>query len=355
MLRKTFDLPLHTGKVPRWLFDRMKRLSFLIIEAILMEFGEEELLKRLANPFWFQSFGCLLGYDWHSSGLTTTLMGAIKEGLKQDKNLGIMVAGGKGKMSLKTPEELNIIAEIFGIDANKYIKLSRLVAKIDNSALQDGFQLYHHTFLITKKGNWMVIQQGMNPKNRYARRYHWLSLNLKEIDNEPHFAVVSQIKTKPLNLVSEKNKKVRKIIVELSKEKPQKILKDITILQKHSGKMPSKHWFNIKDINPKYIHKILLKTYQKEPKDFTSLLEIEGVGPKTLRALALVGDLIYGEKVSFEEPKVFSYAHGGKDGYPYRIKKSHYDKTIEILEKAIRLSKLSQNEKDNLLKKLKYI
>ncbi len=308
------NLPLHGGKAPRWLFNRMKKLAGSISKIIIDEYGEREFLSRISDPYWFQAFACVLGYDWHSSGTTTVTTAALKEALKDS----IMVAGGKGKTALKTPEEIRKIAEDFNLSEskeNKLIEASRMVAKVDNSAVQDGFKLYHHSMFITEKGHWAIIQQGM--KDNYARRYHWID-EINSFVDEPHSGIASDIKTRTLDLTSKENKKVREKTVDAVYE----------VLQ-----MPARHEILPFDIRDK---KIFQKIAEAEPKRFEELLKIKGVGEKTIRALALISEVIYGEKISWKDPAKFSFAHGGKDGIPYPVNRRTYDKSIEILEQAVR-------------------
>lgn len=345
------NLPLHTGRAPFWLFERMKKLSREIVIFIIEEFGTKEVLKKLSDPFWFQSFGCILGFDWHSSGLTTTVCGALKEGIKSLPNdIGIYVAGGKGKVALKTPEEIKEYCDILGISADELIYASRMSAKVDNTAVQDGFQLYHHVIVFDKNQNWAVIQQGMNEKTGFARRYHWLSDKLRSFVEEPHAAVCSDWRGNVLNLVALENKEVRSSIVHLSSEKPERVLKEFESLVELN--LPKRHAILLKDIKKESLRKVLLTTYEKSTKDFEELLSIKGIGAKTLRALALLSELIYGVSLSYRDPAKYSFAHGGKDGYPYPVDKETYDSTIEFFEKALNSAKIDRTEKVKAFKRL---
>ncbi|MEO0226643.1 MAG: DUF763 domain-containing protein [candidate division WOR-3 bacterium] len=362
------DLPLHYGKAPRWLFEKMARLSRAIIEVIIAEYGPEEFLRRISDPYWFQAFGSVLGFDWHSSGVTTTVCGAMKEGTKDIAfELGLFFCGGKGATSRKTPKEIEIIAEKLGRDPKNLIYASKISAKIDNTCVQDGYNLYHHMFIFTKNLDWAVIQQGMSVapltnylsprgrgeinRKRTARRYHWLSLNLNSYVCEPHNAVCCDIIQPCLNMVAEESEESRKVVTEISKAKPEKILKETEMILK----MPSRHPVLQIDINPKYFYKILLKTYESSPADFENLLQIEGIGPKTLRALALIGELIYGAKPSFRDPARYSFAHGGKDGYPYPVDKETYNHSISFLEFAIRRARLDETDRLKALRKIAFL
>ncbi len=350
--KREIDLPLHPGKAPRWLFEKMKELSGLILEAIYYELGEKKILEKLSNPLWFQSFGCFLGFDWHSSGLTTVLTGAIKEGVRE-RGVPLFIAGGKGKTSLKTPEQIEKICEKIGIDPLYFIKVSRLSAKVDNTLVQDGYNLYHHVFIFTKNSKWVVIQQGMNEKKGWARRYHWFSESLVSLFIEPHSGIITSKKGFTLNLVDNGIQDTQDKITELSKEKPDKIVRKINLLKRI--KMPQRHEVLLKDIKPENLRKVLIETYERRPKNFEELLLIKGTGPKTMRALALLSSLLYSSPLSFEDPAKYSFAHGGKDGYPYPVDEKNYDKTIQIMEKALKKAKLGNREYFSMLKKMEEI
>ncbi|MCD6539643.1 MAG: DUF763 domain-containing protein [Candidatus Omnitrophica bacterium] len=350
MQRKRIDLPLHSGRCPFWLFEKMRKLAGLISQIIIEEKGPDFFLERLSSPFWFQAFGCVLGFDWHSSGLTTTVCGALKEAFKDLKGLGIYVCGGKGLTSRKTPQEIKAIAEKKGFNPEKLIFASKFTAKVDNNCVQDGFQLYHHSFIFSKEGRWIVIQQGM--KDSWARRYHWDSQSLTSFIKEPHRGIVSDKFFLTLNLVDKEKDSLRNSMKELSQRAPHKNLKDIIKIKENQTQLPLRHRILIEDINPKRLEETFLITYEKRPHNFQALLGLEGVGLKTLRALALISDLIYGEPLSFKDPARFSFAHGGKDGYPYKISLPHYQKTIEVLERAIKKAKVERQDKFKALKRL---
>ncbi len=344
-------LPLHHGHAPKWLFKRMVLLARNIVLVLTEEYDAVELLKRLSDPFWFQAFGCVLGFDWHSSGVTTTVCGALKEGLKDvSDGLGIYVCGGKGATSRKTPLEIEIIGQRCSLPTTSLIYASRMSAKVDNNAIQDGYTLYQHTFIFTKSGEWAVIQQGMNEMNRYARRYHWFSKSMPDFVCEPHSAVCCDEVKNSLNLVASESKNARKSIAHIVLAKPEKILKDIDQLK--ILKLPQRHQILVDDINPKFLYKVFLKTYEKQPADFKTLLGTEGVGPKSLRALSLISELIYGIAPSYKDPTRFSFSHGGKDGFPYPVDKKIYDQSIDILAKAVNESKIGNTEKSKALKRL---
>jgi hypothetical protein len=344
---------LHYGKVPPWLFGRMCQLAREITIVTIDEFGPEEMLRRLSDPFWFQAFGSVLGYDWHSSGVTTTVCGALKEGIRGlEKELGLFVAGGKGRTSRKTPAEIESSGHLLKVNPSPLIYASRMSAKVDNSALQDGYQLYHHTFFFTKDGSWAVIQQGMNEINRYARRYHWLGENVTDFVYEPQSAICSQARGKALNLVASESTKARNIIAHVAaEERPEKIVTQLNKLK--TLNLPRRPYLSLEDIHPDRLSKIFLRTYERKPKNFESLLGLEGVGPKTLRALSLISELIYETPVSLRDPASYSFAHGGKDGHPYPVDRKTYDSSIQFLVQALDKARIGDKEKLDAFKRLK--
>jgi hypothetical protein len=359
-------VPLDYGKCPRWLFEKMKRLSRAIVLTIREEFGPEEILKRLSDPVWFQSLGCVIGFDYNSSGLTTTTLGALKEALRGlEDELGIYVCGGKGKTSRKTPDEIRMFGLTRGFDFyEKLIYTSKITAKVDSCLIQAGFQIYHHNFIFTKDGKFAVVQQGMNTELQKARRYHWLSLKIKDFTEEPHTGIVSDVKLKPLNLVAKESRGNKEISVEMVREEPKTFLKDIKLISEKSSplmkqkRLPGFCEMELNDVEfyhhpvekEKFDLKRLKKTIEKahflKPENFEQLLMTEGVGPKTIRALSLVSEIIYGTKPSYEDPARYSFAHGGKDSTPYPIDRTTYDKTISVLEKGIEMAKISLKEKE---------
>jgi len=349
--RGVMNLPLHTGRAPYWLFARMKRLARAIVIAIVEEYGPCEVLRRLSDPLWFQAFGCVLGFDWHSSGVTTTVCGALKEGLAGlQEELGIFIAGGKGKASRRTPQNIIDVGEKISVDPERLVYASRLVAKVDSAALQDGFQLYHHTFVFTKDGAWAVVQQGMCEERGYARRYHWLSEELQDFTCEPHKAICCDVRGEVLNMVAREAEEVRRVSAEIAREEPGKVAKQIEKLKEYT--LPRRHHILLEDINPKRLEKIFAMTREMDIKNFENLLATSGVGPKTIRALALIAELVYGAPNSFRDPVRFSFAHGGKDGHPYPVDRKTYDKSIEVLEKAVRRARVGELDKVNALKRL---
>jgi uncharacterized protein len=347
----TAQLPLHGGRAPAWLFSRMVKLAREITIHVRAEYGPEEMLRRLSDPFWFQAFGCVLGFDWHSSGVTTTVTGALKEGIRGlEQDLGFFAGGGKGAVSRKTPAEIELACERLSIDARPLVYASRMSAKVDSAAVQDGYQLYHHAFFFTPSGAWCVVQQGMNDDNGMARRYHWLSTRVESYVNEPHAAVCAESQATTLNLVAEESAGVRSSSAVLAREKPDVVLSAIREIPALT--MPRRHAVLLADVNPQYLQKILLKTYDRAPEDFETLLGMQGVGARTVRALALVSEIIYGTPASTRDPARFSFAHGGKDGFPYPVDTGTYDKTVEALRAAVTKAGIDRSERVAALKRL---
>jgi hypothetical protein len=346
------NLPLHYGKAPRWLFDRMVPLAREITIAIVTDFGPEEMLRRLSHPYWFQAFGCILGFDWHSSGVTTTLCGALKEALKGiESDLGIFVAGGKGRTSRRTPSEIEMWGEKTALNPAPLVYASRMSAKVDSSAVQDGYQLYHHTFLFTARGSWTVVQQGMNEANRYARRYHWLGEAVTDFVNEPHAAILSEARGQALNLTASESEPARITITGIATgERPEKVLTELKRLKTLS--LPARHQILTRDLHPDSLSKIILSAYERQPQDFERLLGLSGVGPKTIRALSLIAELVHGVEPSYRDPARYSFAHGGKDGIPYPVDRKTYGQSIELLSRAINRTKLSLTEKQKAFGRL---
>ncbi|MDH4300344.1 MAG: DUF763 domain-containing protein [Dehalococcoidia bacterium] len=347
------NLPLHYGKVPPWLFGRMSQLAREITVVTLTEFGTREMLRRLSDPYWFQAFGCVLGYDWHSSGVTTTVCGALKEGLRGlEKDLGLFVAGGKGRTSRRTPAEIETSGHLLKVNPSTLVYASRMSAKVDNSALQDGYQLYHHCFFFTKEGSWAVIQQGMNEANRYARRYHWLGEKVSDFVCEPEAAICSQAKGEAVNLVATESAKARDVITQVAtKDRPNKIVGQLNRLK--TLNLPQRAYVSLKDIHPDRLGKIFLSAYEHKPKNFESLLALDGMGPKTLRALSLISELVYDTPVSLRDPASYSFAHGGKDGYPYPVDRKTYDNSIQFLTQALEKAKIGDSEKLEAFRRLR--
>jgi hypothetical protein len=342
---------LHYGRAPRWLFGRMTRLCRAITEMIVAEYGATELLERLSDPVWFQSLGCVVGFDWHSSGVTTTVCGALKEGVKGlEKELGLFVCGGKGRASRKTPGEIRGFSDMFGLDGEALVRASRMSAKVDSTALQDGFQVYHHVFVGTAHGRWAVVQQGMNEDSGWARRYHWFSESAGDFVVEPHEGVVCDHLCRPLNMVAREAGDSRVKVTEIAGESPDKTVKELNRIRELD--MPGHHPVFPADISAAYLRKVLLSTYESRPAGFDELLLVPGVGPKTVRALALIADVVHGAKPSFRDPVTYSFAVGGKDGYPYPVNREEYDRAVSILEKGIKESKLGRDEKLQALRRM---
>lgn len=398
------DLPLHTGTVPRWLADRMMVLGTLITESLVENFGPDEVLVRLSDPLWFQSFGAVMGMDWHSSGITTSVMYALKRGLNpRAKELGIYVCGGRGKYSRMTPDELLGIADKTGLNGQELVRDSKLVAKVDNNAIQDGFQLYQHNFIVTESGKWAVVQQGMNVGEKKARRYHWCSSDLRSFVEEPHTGVVGDNRGQILNLTDSKARTARDSILELSLESPEKVLKEITQIGKSENEMilfsggkvqsikkssndlqgelfaeddpaflqggqtpktfsfetngrsiimPAHHEVLAQDVDLKRLGGVLATAYESRPENFESLMLTPGLGPRTLQSLALVSEVIYGTPSRFTDPARFSFAHGGKDGHPFPVPLKIYDESIRVLRESIEKSKLGYKDKSECIRRL---
>ncbi|HYG02712.1 MAG TPA: DUF763 domain-containing protein [Chryseosolibacter sp.] len=342
------DLPLHYGRVPLWLAERMSTLGGAIIEAIVLEYGRTEVLQRISDPLWFQSLGCVLGMDWHSSGITTSVMGALKKSINaRSSDLGIFICGGRGKHSRKTPQELLAIADRTGMDGNALVRASRLSAKVDNTAIHDGFQLYLHNFILTVDGEWAVIQQGLNDLSGMARRYHWHSSTLPSFLDDPHAAVTGENQGLILNLADKAAAETRTTILKLSEEHPEKILKEVRSLV-----MPRHHAVTSADVNLKRLGATLTLAHETNVRDFESLLLLEGVGPRTIQSLTLVSEVIYGSPVRFNDPARFSFAHGGKDGHPFPVPLTVYDETIAVLKNGIEKSKIGQTDKQKSIRQL---
>ena len=386
------DLPLHTGTVPKWLADRMMRLATLIIEALVLKYGKKEVLIRLSDPLWFQSLGAVLGMDWHSSGITTSVMYALKRGLNRRAiELGIVVCGGRGKYSRRTPEELQILADMTGMDGNKLINCSKLAAKVDGTALQDGFQLYQHNFILSDQGDWTVVQQGMNVSEKKARRYHWSSEKLRSFVENPHTGVTGENQGQILNLTDINASSTRSKILSLTQENPDRIIREVKkmggseslqlelfddaeknknppsnqnnisnewqktqILIKNDRNlvMPSHHEIRAEDVDLKRLGAVLATAYESENTDFESPLLTPGLGPRTLQSLTLVSEVIYGTPSRFTDPARFSFAHGGKDGHPFPVTTKIYDESIRILGESIEESKMGYSEKSECLYRL---
>jgi len=342
------DLPLHHGKVPIWLAQRMSILGGAIVESVILEYGRKELMQRLSDPLWFQALGCVLGMDWHSSGITTSVMGALKKAVNPRYNeLGIYICGGRGKYSRQTPAELMSLGYRTGLNGNELVRSSRLTAKIDNTAIQDGFQIYLHSFIVSKEGEWTVVQQGLNDKNGMARRYHWNSTLMRSYINDPHTFIYGRNQGTILNLADSQADAARLGMLQIVKEEPEKVLPDIRKIL-----MPMHHHLTAKDVDLKRLGSVLVLAYENQPQGFEDLLLLEGLGPRTLQSLALVSEVIHGAPIRFTDPARFSFAHGGKDGHPFPVPLKVYDKTIEVLQTSIDKAKLGDKDKSEALKNL---
>lgn len=350
--------PLHGGHCPPWLFQKMKRLSAAIIQVIVYEYGPAEVLRRLADPVWFQTFGCVVGFDWHSSGLTTVLCGALKEGLQQQMGeLGIFFAGGKGRVARQTPQEIYNAGARYGLtnDLSALEHTSKMVVKVDSAAVQDGYQLYHHFFVFDRQGHWAVVQQGMNDSNSYARRYHWCSDGLTSFTENPHSAICGRPEKHVLNLVSADNRASRLASVELCREKPERVLHVLQDFRAAAApnlftqvSLPRAHPIP----SPRYLNKILYQIYAAPPGSYEKLLATPGVGASTLRALVMVAEVTHGATPSYTDPVRYAFAHGGKDRYPFHVNRRDMDRSWQVLHTALEKAKIGEREKLDALKKL---
>ena len=358
-------MPLDTGRCPRWLFERMKKLSRAIVIAICEEFGPEEIIKRLSDPVWFQSLSSVIGMDWNSSGTTTITLGAIKSGIFDIQNeLGLYVCGGK-KVSRNTPEEIEKYGTLYNFPFyTKLIYASKMAAKVDTCLIQNSpanFQLYHHNFIFTKNGQWVVVQQAMAPEIQTARRYHWLSSGVKDFVEEPHSGIISDKKVKPLNLTAKESRENKEISLRQVLEEPKTFIKNLAVIQRHPKQITLMelydkefHWHPVlfESFDLKRLQKTIFFAKDQNPQSFEQLLSLKGVGPKTIRALSLVSELIYGAKPSYEDPARYSFTVGGKDGSPYYPKISEYNALLNIVEKGIKKAKIENRERISAIKRL---
>lgn len=342
------DLPLHGGRVPPWLANRMTALGAAIAEHIILEYGVSEFLTRLSDPFWFQSFGCVMGMDWHSSGITTSVMGALKRGLNpRFAELGLAVCGGRGRHSVGTPDELRAFSLKAGLDGELLARTSRLTARVDNNAVADGFQLYLHSFVITKSGEWVVVQQGMNPESHLARRYHWHSAMVRDFVSNPHTAILGKPQGEILNLVDARAARAQQALLTIAKEPLEASLREARKLT-----MPAHHDVRAKDVDLKRLGAVLAVAHEQELRDFASLLLVEGLGPRTLQSLALIAEVVHGAPSRFSDPARFSFAHGGKDGHPFPVPLKTYDESLAILRRSLEAARLGHTEKVEGFKRL---
>ncbi|MFW6385060.1 MAG: DUF763 domain-containing protein [Halodesulfurarchaeum sp.] len=362
--RGTATLPLHGGHAPRWLFDRMVDLGEAIVEVIVHEYGHDELLARLADPYWFQALGCVLGFDWHSSGVTTTTMGALKEALDPEEH-GVLVAGGKGQTSRRTPEEIDEAAgSIRGLRRDPLKRASRMAASVDNGVLQDSFDIYHHTMIVTDGGKWAVVQQGMN--DSMARRYHWLSDDVTDFVVEPQSAIASQAESSSvLDLTATRSEAVREISVDLVQDDPSRLKRYVgpngqSTLDAYSNEpgtpqshleMPAHHDLRLEDLSERAIDQ-LQRAYEYQPDDYEELIELDGIGKGSLRALALVAELVYDAEAARDDPAKYSFAHGGKDGTPYMVDRERYDRSIDHVRKTVERARVEADTRQTMLYRL---
>ncbi len=358
-------LPLHPGKAPPWLFKRMVALSKEIVNVITYEYGTDEFLRRISDPFWFQALSCVLGYDYHSSGTTTVTCGALKEAINPE-TYGFAVAGGKGKTSRKTPEEIKTIGDVYNLSTQSIEHLqyaSRMAAKIDNTAIQDGYNLYHHVMVFSEQGKWAVIQQGMNNQNSYARRYHWLSEHVESFICEPHNAIVGDGRQdSALDMTAKQSKSTQEISVDLVNDNPFHLQRDWAEITRPETQQTLDSWCSPNKQKkpipyldmPRSINwKKMKEIYEFQPKNYEELLALKGVGPNTVRALALISDLIYGQKPSWKDPVKYSFTVGGKDGVPYPVDRKAMDESTIMIQKAVEEAKIGENEKMHALRRLK--
>lgn len=342
------DLPLHGGRVPQWLAARMTTMGTAISESVLHHYGSSALLSRLSDPFWFQALGSVMGMDWHSSGITTSVLGALKRGLNpRSQELGIYICGGRGRHSRNTPAELRSIAEKTGLDGEALVRTSRLAAKVDNNAIVDGFQIYLHGFILTKAGEWAIVQQGMNEGTRLARRYHWHSETVKDFTCEPHTGIVGESYGIIQNLVDQRAKPAQDALLTIANDKPQRTLTEVMKMR-----LPIHHDVRAKDVNLTRLGAVLAVSHDQKLRDFASLLLLENVGPRTLQTLAMIAEVIHGTPTRFSDPARFSFALGGKDRHPFPVPLKTYDETIDILRRSLDAARLGDPEKMDGMKRL---
>jgi hypothetical protein len=342
------DLPLHGGRVPQWLAERMTKLGTAITEAIVQDYGTTLFLSRLSDPFWFQALGAVMGMDWHSSGITTSVMGALKRGLApRADELGIYICGGRGRFSRNTPQELRSIAERRGFDGEALVRTSRLTARIDNNAIADGFQIYLHSFVVTSNGEWAVVQQGLNDRRGTARRYHWHSASVRDFVAEPHTGIVGENQGTIMNLVDAQAKPAQTALIELAHGHPEKTLAAARYLR-----MPGHHEVRAENIDLKRLGAVLAVAYERDLQQFAELLLLENLGPRTLQSLALIAEVVHGTPSRFSDPARFSFAHGGKDRHPFPVPLKTYDESLNLLRAALDAAKLGDRYKLDGLRRL---
>jgi hypothetical protein len=335
------DLPLHGGRVPAWLAQRMTRLGTAISEAIVHHYGASELLTRLSDPFWFQALGCVMGMDWHSSGITTSVMGALKRGLNpRAHELGVYVCGGRGRHSRNTPDELRRVAEQEGLDGDALARTSRLTARVDNNAVADGYQIYLHGFIVSADGEWAVVQQGLNARSRLARRYHWHSASVRDFVSDPHTAVVGEHQGTIMNLVDSAAGPAQEAMLAVARAHPDAALREV-----RRYRAPRHHDVRAEDVDLKRLGAVLAVAYERDLRDFASLLLVENLGPRTLQSLALTAEVVHGTPTRFSDPARFSFAHGGKDGHPFPVPLKTYDESMGVLRRSLDAARIGDTEK----------
>jgi uncharacterized protein len=335
------DLPLHGGRVPPWLAQRMTLLGTGIVEAVLHHYGHSELLSRLSDPFWFQALGSVMGMDWHSSGITTSVVGALKRGLNpRSHELGLYICGGRGRQSLRTPDELRGIADRTGLDGAELVRASRLAARVDNNAIADGFQIYIHSFIVTSGGEWAIVQQGLNDASGLARRYHWHSASVRDFTSEPHTGIVGEPQGAIMNLVASEARPAQSALLDIVHERPESTLQQVQRLV-----MPRHHEVRPRDVDLQRLGAVLATAYERDLHDFAELLLVEKLGPRTLQSLALVAEVVHGAPSRFTDPARFSFAHGGKDGHPFPVPLKTYDESISVLRRSLDAAKVGDTEK----------
>ncbi|MGZ8434448.1 MAG: DUF763 domain-containing protein [Candidatus Binatia bacterium] len=344
----TADLPLHGGRVPLWLAERMTKLGTAITEAIIHHYGSSAYLSRLSDPFWFQALGAVMGMDWHSSGITTSVMGALKRGLAtRADELGIYICGGRGRFSRNTPQELRSIADRRGFDAEALVRASRLTARVDNNAIADGFQIYLHSFVLAANGEWAVVQQGLNDRSGMARRYHWHSATLNDFVAEPHTGIVGENQGFIMNLVDAQARPAQSALLEIAREKP-----ETTLTAARHLRMPNHHEVRAENIDLKRLGAVLAVAYERDLRQFAELLLLEGIGPRTLQSLALIAEVVHGAASRFSDPARFSFAHGGKDCHPFPVPLKTYDESVNFLRTSLDRAKLGGGDKLDGLRRL---
>lgn len=335
------DLPLHGGRVPSWLAERMTSLGTAITESILLHYGASEFLTRLSDPFWFQALGSVMGMDWHSSGITTSVLGALKRGLNpRAQELGLYVCGGRGRHSRKTPDELRAHADRLSLDGDALVRTSRLTARIDNNAIADGFQIYLHTFILSASGEWAVVQQGMNEASGLARRYHWHSATVRDFTSNPHTGIVGPHQGTILNLVDEQAKPAQNALLDIAHQRPEIILDEARKLV-----MPRHHEVRAENVDLKRLGAVLAVAYERELHDFAELLLVENLGPRTLQSLAMIAEVIHGTPSRFADPARFSFALGGKDRHPFPVPLKTYDESIAVLRQSLDRARVGDKDK----------